>query len=87
VSGFWPRRRSHPGPAVGYILQGDFEWAIDDNPARTLKAGVTFYEPIGCLHRVSRNPSKTSKRRILALVLHSANVKDIVIPEKDEKKK
>jgi hypothetical protein len=23
----------------------------DDNPIRTLKAGDTFYEPTGCLHR------------------------------------
>jgi quercetin dioxygenase-like cupin family protein len=72
----------HPGPAFGYVLEGEYEWAIDDNPARTLKAGDTFYEPTECLHRVSRNPSKTGKTRIVALVLHPADVKDIVIPEK-----
>jgi quercetin dioxygenase-like cupin family protein len=75
----------HPGPAFGYVLEGEYEWAIDDNPARTLKAGDTFYEPTGCLHRVSRNPSKEGKTRILAVVLHPADVKDIVIPEKDKK--
>jgi quercetin dioxygenase-like cupin family protein len=75
----------HPGPAFGYVLEGEYEWAIDDNPARTLKAGDTFYEPTGCLHRVSKNPSKESKTRILAVVLHPADVKDIVIPEKDKK--
>ena len=72
----------HPGPAFGYVLEGEYEWAIDDNPARTLKAGDTFYEPTGCLHSVSRNPSKKGKTRILAVVLHPADVKDIVIPEK-----
>src|SRR5262245_46242807 len=35
----------HPGPAFGYVLEGEYEWAIDDNPARMLKAGDTFYEP------------------------------------------
>jgi quercetin dioxygenase-like cupin family protein len=75
----------HPGPAFGYVLEGAYEWAINDNPPRTLKAGDTFYEPTGCLHRVSRNPSKDGKTRILAVVLHSADVKDIVIPEKDKK--
>ena len=75
----------HPGPAFGYVLEGEYEWAIDDNPAKTLKAGDTFYEPTGCLHRVSRNPSKEGKTRILAVVLHPAGVKDIVIPEKDKK--
>ena len=75
----------HPGPGFGYVLEGEYEWAIDDHPAKTLKAGDTFYEPGGCLHRVSRNPSKKGNTRILALVLHPADVKDIVIPEKDKK--
>jgi quercetin dioxygenase-like cupin family protein len=75
----------HPGPAFGYVLEGEYEWAIEDNPAKILKAGDTFYEPTGCLHRVSRNPGKTEKARVLAVVLHPADVKDIVIPEKDKK--
>ncbi len=75
----------HPGPGFGYVLEGEYEWAIDDNPARTLKAGDTFYEPTRCLHRVSRNPSKKGKTRILAVVLHPADVKDIAIPEKAKK--
>ena len=24
----------HPGPAFGYVLEGEYEWAIDDHPAR-----------------------------------------------------
>src|SRR5262245_40953280 len=75
----------HPGPAFGYVLEGEYEWGIDGNPVRTLKAGDTFYEPTGCLHSVSRNPSKKGKTRILAMVLHPADVKDIVIPEKEKK--
>ena len=75
----------HAGPVIGYVLEGEYEWAIDDQPAKTLKTGDTFYEPTGCLHRVSRNPSKKGKTRILAVVLHPADVKDIVIPEKDKK--
>src|SRR3954467_12508406 len=72
----------HPGPAFGYVLEGEYEWAVDDNPAKVLKAGDTFYEPTGCLHRVSKNPSKTGKTRVLAVVLHPEDAKDIVIPEK-----
>jgi quercetin dioxygenase-like cupin family protein len=33
----------HPGPAFGYVLEGEYEWAIDDNPAKILKVGDTFY--------------------------------------------
>jgi quercetin dioxygenase-like cupin family protein len=71
----------HPGPAFGYVLEGEYEWAIDDQPARVLKAGETFYEPGGCLHRVSRNPGKV-KMRMLAWVLHPRDAKDLVIPVK-----
>src|SRR5947208_640251 len=48
----------HPGPVFGYVLEGEYEWAIGDQPAKLLKAGETFYEPTGCLHRVSKNPGK-----------------------------
>src|ERR1700756_1280228 len=71
----------HPGPAFGYVLEGEYEWAIDDPPAKVLKTGETFYEPGGCLHRVSRNPDKL-KARVLAWVLHSRDAKDLVIPAK-----
>jgi quercetin dioxygenase-like cupin family protein len=76
----------HPGPVFGYVLEGEYEWAIDDQPAKTLKAGETFYEPTNCLHRVSRNPSDKAKARVLALVLHPSDTKDIAVPEKPEKK-
>src|SRR4051794_5836771 len=31
----------HPGPAFGYVLEGEYEWAINDQPAKVLKAGET----------------------------------------------
>jgi quercetin dioxygenase-like cupin family protein len=70
----------HPGPAFGYVLEGEYEWAIDDQPAKILKAGETFYEPGGCLHRVTGNPGKV-KTRVLAWVLHPRDAKELVIPE------
>jgi quercetin dioxygenase-like cupin family protein len=70
----------HPGPAFGYVLEGEYEWAIDDQPAKVLKVGETFYEPGGCLHRVSRNPG-TVNMRMLAWVLHPRDAKDLVTPE------
>jgi quercetin dioxygenase-like cupin family protein len=72
----------HPGPAFGYVLEGEYEWAIDDQPSKILKVGETFYEPAGCLHRVSKNPSDKGKTRVMAWVLHPRDAKDIVIPEK-----
>src|SRR5262245_9246331 len=60
----------HPGAAFGYVLEGEYEWAINDDKPKVLKAGDTFYEPTGCLHGVGRNPSKRTKARFVAVVLH-----------------
>src|SRR5262245_20045146 len=66
----------HPGSAVGYVLEGEYELGIDDQPTKVLKAGETFYEPAGCLHRVSKNPGKV-KTRFIAVVLHPRDAKQI----------
>jgi quercetin dioxygenase-like cupin family protein len=70
----------HPGPIFGYVLEGEFELGLDDQPVKTLKAGETFYEPTGALHRVSRNPSTKNKTRVLAVILHPRDAKEIVTP-------
>src|SRR5689334_13441132 len=72
----------HPGPVFGYVLVGEYDWAINDQPVRRLKAGETFYEPTGALHRVSRNPGKTVTR-LLVVMLHPRDAKQLVIPEKE----
>ena len=71
----------HPGPAFGYVLEGEFEWAIDDQPAKVLKVGETFYEPTGSLHRVARNPAAKGKTRVVAVILHPRDAKQVTIPE------
>ena len=71
----------HPGPAFGYVLEGEYEWAIDDNQPKIFKAGDTFYEPTGCLHRVSKNPAAKGNTRVLAVVLHPRDARQITMPE------
>ena len=71
----------HAGPVFGYVLEGEYEHAINDEPVKAYKAGDTFYEPSGCVHRVARNPSKTAKTRLLAVILHPRDTKEITIPE------
>ena len=66
----------HPGPAFGYVLVGEYEWAINDKPIQKLKAGDTFFEPTRCLHRVSKNPSHKNKTRAIAVVLHGLAIAD-----------
>ena len=71
----------HPGPVIGYVLEGEYELGIDQQPSKLFKAGETFYEPTGCLHRVSRNPAAKGNTRVLAVVLHPRDANQIVIPE------
>ena len=71
----------HPGPVFGYVLEGEFEWAIDDQPTKVFKMGETFYEPAGCLHRVSKNASTKSRTRVIAVIVHPRDAKQIAIPE------
>jgi quercetin dioxygenase-like cupin family protein len=71
----------HPGPGFVYVLEGTYELGIDDQPTKTFKAGETFYEPTGCLHRVSRNPATKGTTRLIAVVLHPRGAKEIAVPE------
>lgn len=71
----------HPGPGFGYVLEGEYELGIDAQPSKVLKAGETFYEPTGCLHRVSKNPAAKGKTRLIAVVLQPRDAKQVAIPE------
>jgi quercetin dioxygenase-like cupin family protein len=72
----------HAGPVFGYVLEGEYEHAINDETVKTYKTGDTFYEPSGCVHRVARNPSNTAKARLLAVILHPRDAKEVTVPEK-----
>jgi quercetin dioxygenase-like cupin family protein len=41
------RPHRHPGPVFGYVLEGEFELGLGEEPVKALKAGETFYEPGG----------------------------------------
>jgi hypothetical protein len=38
----------HPGPAFGYILEGEYEWAIDDNEAKIRPVTPSTSRPAAC---------------------------------------
>ena len=76
----------HTGPVFCYVLEGEYEHALDDEPVKTHKAGDTFYEPSGCVHRVTRNPSARAKTRLLAVILHPRDAEKVTVPEEAAKK-
>ena len=72
----------HAGPVFGYVLEGEYEHALDDEPVKKFKAGDPFYEPSESVHRVARNPSGKTRTRLLAVILHSRDAKETTVPEK-----
>ena len=75
----------HAGPVFGYVLEGEYEHAINEEPVKTYKAGETFYEPSASVHRVARNPSDKTRTRLLAVILHPRDAKNVTVPEKGKK--
>ena len=64
-------RHRHPGFVVGYVLEGQYQFAVNDNPAATLSTGQMFFESFDKpneVHAISGNASKTQPCRILAIV-------------------
>jgi quercetin dioxygenase-like cupin family protein len=60
----------HPGHhTFGYVIEGSYEFAVDGQPARLLKAGDSFYEPPTAHHSTSRNPSSASRTKIIVFML------------------
>lgn len=72
----------HPGShTFGYVLEGTYEFRLNDGPIQTLKPGDSFYEPPNSLHAVSRNPSKTDVVKYLVIQV-SDPTKATTVPEK-----
>ncbi len=64
-------RHRHPGFVVGYVLEGQYRFAVNDKPPVVLTAGQMFFESFdapGEVHAVSGNASQTQPARILAVV-------------------
>ena len=72
----------HPGAhTFGYVLEGTYEFRLNDGPIQQLKPGDTFYEPPGSLHAVSRNPSKSDVVKYLVIQVTDPT-KPATVPEK-----
>ena len=71
----------HPGHhTFGYVIEGAYEFAIDRQAPRLLKAGDTFYEPPGAIHSTSRNAS-TDQRVKLVVFMVADQKNPTTVPE------
>jgi len=63
-----PQHR-HPGFVLGYVVEGEFRFAINGESPRNLSAGQVFYEPPGALHTVSASARADQPVKILAIII------------------
>ena len=63
-----------------YVLSGQIRSQVDGEPVRLYRAGESWFENPGAIHRVSANASGTHPARLLAVLVVDAADKQLVIP-------
>lgn len=59
----------HPGIIVGYVVDGQMRFAVNNEPDQIMPAGSTFFEPAGALHTAFGSASPDAPVRILAFLV------------------
>jgi quercetin dioxygenase-like cupin family protein len=59
----------HQGFVLGYVLEGEFRFAIEGHPARILRPGAAFFEPLGVLHTVAASADPAREAKVLAIIV------------------
>ena len=71
---------THPCPVIGYVLEGALRMRVNDGPETIYKAGDTFYEAAGDVHRTSANASATEPARFVAYFTCDRDVTQLSLP-------
>ena len=59
----------HPGPIVGYVVDGQMKFSIDHEPDKAVPAGSTFFEPRGALHTSFGSADPNAPVRIVVFLV------------------
>ena len=65
------RKHRHPGFVIGYVLEGQYSFAVNDQSPKVINAGQMFFESFdapGEVHSSSGNASATQPVKFLAIV-------------------
>lgn len=66
-----------------YVLSGEIESKVNDEPKRVYRAGETFYETPGSAHLVSRNASNTKPAKLLAVFVVDTDEQELTTNAKE----
>jgi quercetin dioxygenase-like cupin family protein len=59
----------HPGPVLGYVLEGQMLFGINHDPEQVIPAGGTFFEPTGAVHTAGGSATSDAPARALVFML------------------
>lgn len=59
----------HPGPVLGYVVEGQMRFAINNEPEKVLPAGGTFFEPSGAVHTTGGSATTDGPTRAVVFML------------------
>jgi quercetin dioxygenase-like cupin family protein len=75
----------HPGPAFGYVLEGEMRFELEGEPMRVLRAGDTFWEPGGdVIHYQDGNNRTDSPVRYTVTMLCVPGQPMVALVEEEE---
>jgi quercetin dioxygenase-like cupin family protein len=59
----------HPGPVLGYVLEGQMLFGINNQPEQVIPAGGTFFEPTGAVHTAVGSARADAPARAVVFML------------------
>jgi quercetin dioxygenase-like cupin family protein len=59
----------HPGPVLGYIVEGQMRFAINHEPEQVLPTGGIFFEPSGAVHTTTGSARADGPTRALVFMV------------------
>ena len=74
----WPPRQEgqpaapghrHPGSVYVYVTSGTARLGLQGEPVREVKAGESFFEPVGAVHTVGGSASTTEPATAIAVMI------------------
>jgi quercetin dioxygenase-like cupin family protein len=77
-----PHSHANSAFTYAYVVSGSVVSKVDDQPEHVYKAGESFFEEPGSLHKVSRNASKTEPAKLLAVFVVDSDNKQLTINAK-----
>ena len=59
----------HPGAVLGYVVEGQMRFAINNEPEKILPVGATFFEPSGAVHTTNGSARTDGPTRAVVFML------------------